>query len=190
MSNTFKYGLLASLGFIAYELIAWQTGLNSHHISLGYGLGYVTILIPIVILFVALRERRKSQAGWLKLREGVGTSFRVGLVMVIFTTLFMAIYITQLQPDYMEVRREHERKMYFDQLKVAYPTWTDEHARDVAVMQFPDETQTRVLLAYALLKMSTALLVGLVLTLILRKEQAPSQPQRTDSKGTPISSSS
>jgi hypothetical protein len=188
MSTTFKYGLLAAFGFIAYELIAWQTGLNSHNISLGYGLGYLTILIPIAVLYLALKERKTAQEGWLALREGIGTSFRVGLVMMVFTTFFMSIYITQIQPDYSEVRVEHERSMYFDSLKKQNANWTDDHARDIAIAQFPDTNQSRMLVSYALLKISTALLVGLVLTFFLRKEKPP-QPQRTDSNGTPISSS-
>lgn len=190
MSTTFKYGILAAIGFIAYELIAWQSGLNSHNISLGYGLGYLTILIPIAVLYFAIKERRTAQEGWLALREGIGTSFRIGLVMMIFTTLFMSLYITQIQPDYAEVRLEHERSMYFDSLKGQNPTWTDEHARDIAVAQFSEASQGRMLSSYALLKISTALLVGLVLTFVLRKEKPPQpQSQRTDPNGTPMTSS-
>lgn len=191
MSTTFKYGIIAAFAYIGYELLAWQTGLNSYNISLGYGLGYLTILIPIVVLYLAIKERRAEQQGWLALREGIGTSFRIGLVMMVFTTLFMSVYITKLQPDYAEIRLEHERSIYFDQLKGQNPNWTDAHAREVAVVQFPDTSSGRMLVSYALLKLSTALLIGLVLTFILRKEKPPqAQPQRTDSNGTPINSSS
>ncbi len=171
MSSTFKYGLIAAFGYIAYELIAWATGLNSHSIGLGYPLGYATILIPIGVIFWAIKERRRVQEGWLALREGIATSFRIGLVMTVFTTLFMSIYITQIQPDYAKLRLEHERSMYFDTLKSQNPNWTDQHARDIAVAQFPEASQSRMLVSYGLLKISTALLIGLVLTLLLRKEK-------------------
>jgi hypothetical protein len=191
MSTTFKYGLLAAFGYIAYMLLAWFYGLNSYNFDIGYFVGYATILIPIAAIYLALKERRKLQKGWLALREGIGTSFQIGLVMAIFTTLFMSVYITKIQPDYVEIRKEHERTMIFNQAKIKNPNWTDEHARDIAVSQVPDTSQGRMLVSYGLLKLSTALMVGLVLTFFIRREKPPQdQPQRTDSSGTPISSSS
>jgi hypothetical protein len=184
MSREFKYGLIIAGAYIAWELVAFFTGLHAEQIGPGILIDQFTFVIPAVTLFYALKAERIANEGWLDLRQGVGLSFRIGMVGAVFSTLFMALYLTQINPAYPTRLTEYKREVYMEQQRAQHPNYTQEHLRDDAVAKWPETRAPELLLSYGLLRLSSALLLGLLMTMVWRKEKPrdfSEEPQGQDS---------
>lgn len=108
MNTEVKYGLILGLGICAYTVLAHLLGFYTNNIAAGkYGDVAVT-LIPIVILFLAIREKR-DRNGALTILQGIKTGVLVALISFPISSAFLWIYHHYINPNWLEFILAHER---------------------------------------------------------------------------------
>ena len=170
MSSILKYGLITGIIYILWELLEYLLGLHGSKIAVGYYLAALIIVVPIVMMVLGIKAHRQELKGWLPLRKGIRAAFGISLISALMATTFMSVYTTAINPDYLDVRMEFERKAYFDKRKKQDATVSDNTARREAITQFPPYGIMQKMTSYFVLKLCTGLLIGLIITMWFRRE--------------------
>lgn len=102
MTITLLYGLYAAAVSIAMTLIIYFTGLWTSESSGWFGLvGYAFL---IFFIYLAARERKQEDYdGVMSYGQGVGTGVMVGLLSGIVAAIFMWLYLTVINPEFVDV---------------------------------------------------------------------------------------
>ncbi len=170
MNTAIKYGLVAGIAYILWELMEYLLGFHGPKISIGFYLAPLVVIIPVGVMILAIKARRRELKGWLPLRAGIQTAFVVSLVAALLATTFMTAYTTLINPDYLNVKVEFQRKAYFDKRKRQDPTVSDNTARREAITQFPVHGIPRIMASYGIVRLCPGLLIGLIITMWFRRE--------------------
>lgn len=101
MRTEVKFGLIFGLGICAYTLIGHLLGFYTNNIQAGKYSDVAIILLPIVILFLALRENRILN-GSLTLFQEIKTGLLVALVSYPISTAFLWIYNHYINPNWLD----------------------------------------------------------------------------------------
>ena len=64
------YGFLCGLAMSGWIMIEFLLGFHSTSFEIGRYSGYFSVIIPVVFIFVALRERQSQSKGILAVKEG------------------------------------------------------------------------------------------------------------------------
>lgn len=88
MNTEIKYGLILGLGICAYTLLAHVLGFYTTNIGAGKYGDVAIILLPLVVLFLAIREKRARQ-GSLTFLQGIKTGLLVALISFPISTAFL-----------------------------------------------------------------------------------------------------
>jgi len=108
MRTEIKYGLIFGAGICLYTLSAHLLGFYTTDIQIGKYGDIVIILLPIVVIFLAIREKRQVD-GSLSLFQGIKTGLLVALVSFPISTIFLWIYHHYINPNWLEFIIEYER---------------------------------------------------------------------------------
>lgn len=109
MKTEVKYGLVLGLGICAYTMLAHLLGFYTTNIRVGkYGDIAITLL-PIVVIFLAIREKR-ALLGTLTLLQGIKTGVLVSLLSFPISTSFLWIYHHLINPQWLENILAYERE--------------------------------------------------------------------------------
>ncbi|MFD2246979.1 DUF4199 domain-containing protein [Pontibacter ruber] len=114
-SVALKYGFVGALVSIVYTAVLMIAGAGTNK-WLG-GLGY---LILIVAIFVAMQQYKKQNAGFMSYGQGLGIGTLVSLIFGLLGGLFMFVYTTFIDPNYMagimdQQRMELEERGFSDE---------------------------------------------------------------------------
>lgn len=108
MKTEIKYGLIFGVSLSAYIMLAHVLGFYTTNIQSGkYGDIAVTLL-PIVILFLAIREKRR-RGGSLTVLQGILTGLLVVLISYPISATFLWIYHHFINPNWLEYIIAYER---------------------------------------------------------------------------------
>ncbi|HKR60083.1 MAG TPA: DUF4199 domain-containing protein [Pyrinomonadaceae bacterium] len=108
MNTEVKYGLILGLGICLYTVVAHLLGFYTTNIQTGKYGDIVISLLPIVVLFLAIREKR-SRAGSLTIFQGVKTGLLVALISFPISTAFLWVYHHYINPNWLEFILAYER---------------------------------------------------------------------------------
>jgi uncharacterized protein DUF4199 len=99
-----KWGIILGVTVCVWTLLLHVLGLYTTRLQLGQYADIVATVIPIVILFLAIRERRARNPGQtLTIGEGLATGVVTGLVSVPITAGFLWIYHHYINPRWMDL---------------------------------------------------------------------------------------
>ena len=100
MRTEVKFGIILGVGICVYTLIAHLLGFYTNNIQIGkYGDVAITLL-PVVVLFLAIREKRNLN-GSLTLWQGIKTGLLVALISFPISTTFLWIYHHYINPQWL-----------------------------------------------------------------------------------------
>lgn len=108
MNTEIKFGLIFGFGICAYILLAHLLGLYTTNIQAGKYADIVITLLPVVVLFLAIWEKR-ARRGSLSLLQGIKTGLLVALVSFPVSTAFLWIYHHFINPNWLNFILAHER---------------------------------------------------------------------------------
>jgi len=108
MRTEIKFGIIFGLGICAYTLIGHLLGFYTNNIRAGKYADVAIILLPIVVLFLAIREKRNLD-GSLTLFRGIKTGLLVALVSFPISTAFLWLYHHHINPNWLEFILNYER---------------------------------------------------------------------------------
>ena len=91
-------------------LAEYFLGFHTTSLDIGRYSGYFSFIIPVVFIFVALRERQSQTSGTLFLKEGINVGFRLTLISSIVLTVFLYLYNNHINPHWIDRMIEWQRK--------------------------------------------------------------------------------
>jgi len=91
-----KYGLIYGVVSLIYAFALFSSGLVTNP-----AMSVVSIAIGFGIIFLAIREYRKLNGGYLRLKQGVMIGLWVGLIAAVVSGLFSMLYNTLINPDFI-----------------------------------------------------------------------------------------
>lgn len=111
-----KWGLIASLITFLGTLTSKFTGLqNDFQEDLGWVSSLGSIVLVVSILYLAIREYRQDNGGYLAYSTGLGISSLTGVIAGLGGGLFNYIYMTFIDQGVMERQMELVREKWEEQ---------------------------------------------------------------------------
>lgn len=101
MKTEIKFGIILGLGICAYTMIAHLLGFYTNNIQAGKYGDAAIMLLPLVVLFLAIREKRNLKAS-LTLFQGIKTGLLVVLISFPISSSFLWIYHHYINPNWFE----------------------------------------------------------------------------------------
>src|SRR6267142_892662 len=108
MKPQLKYGLILGLAISAYIMTAHLLGFYTTNMQAGAYADIAVTLVPIAILFLAIREKRRHQ-GSLTVLQGISIGLLVVLISYPISTAFLWIYHHYINPNWFEYVIAYER---------------------------------------------------------------------------------
>ena len=108
MKTEIKFGIILGLGIYAYTMIAHLLGFYTNNIQAGKYGDAAIILLPLVVLFLAIREKRNLNAS-LTLFQGIKTGLLVVLISFPISSSFLWIYHHYINPNWFEFILDYEQ---------------------------------------------------------------------------------
>jgi hypothetical protein len=87
-----------------------MAGFHSTSLEIGRYSGYVAVIIPMVIIFTAMRERQTAIGSSLPWIDGISVGFRIAFFSALLLSLFFYVYNTYINPEWIERTVEWQRK--------------------------------------------------------------------------------
>ncbi|MEI7906819.1 MAG: DUF4199 domain-containing protein, partial [Bacteroidota bacterium] len=110
MNPEYRYGFLCGAGLSAWVLIEFALGFHTTSLEIGQYSGYFSIIVPIVVIFTALREQQSRSNGFLSVKAGINTGFQIAIFSAAIFSLFLFVYNTYINPDWIISMVEWQRK--------------------------------------------------------------------------------
>jgi len=104
------YGVLCALAMSLWTLLEYALGFHTTSPEIGQYSGFVTILFPIIFIYVAMDEYQSTTHMPLRFLDGINIGFRIALYSAILFTIFLLIYSTYINPHWIETTLEWQRK--------------------------------------------------------------------------------
>jgi hypothetical protein len=104
MKIAIKWGIILGAVICLWTLALHALGFYTTRLGAGQIADVVAIIIPIVVLFLAIRERRATNSGQtLTIGQGIVTGVMTGLVSVPITAGFLWFYHHYVNPRWMDL---------------------------------------------------------------------------------------
>ncbi|TAE69075.1 MAG: DUF4199 domain-containing protein [Bacteroidetes bacterium] len=153
------YGLITIVIFTIFDL----TGLSQTSVA------WFGFLVPLVVLYVGMQERKKMQEGFLTTSEGFFTGFSTGMIGSAVSNIFTIAYYHVLLPE----RKQNMLNLARKQIEEKYPDMSDKDI-DFAVSYSEYAFQPHILLLLGLLmSLIISSIIAGILAAILQKEKNP-----------------
>lgn len=97
LSVPIKFGLLISIGLIAYFLLISLFGAHTNP--------FYSLFNPVIVgigMFLAINHYKKKKGNKFKYQKGFTTGLISGFLATILFTAFFAFYATEIQPDFID----------------------------------------------------------------------------------------
>jgi hypothetical protein len=104
------YGMVCGAGMCCWVLFEYALGFHTTSLEIGQYSGYVAMIFPVVVIFVAMREHQSAVGVILPAVDGISIGFRIALFSALLLSLFFYIYNTYINPDWIELTVEWQRK--------------------------------------------------------------------------------
>ena len=108
MVTTLLYGLYTAAVAIVLLLAQYFTGLDKT--SAANWFGYLNLPFLAFFIYLAAKERKEEEfSGRLTYGQGVGTGALIGLWAGILTAIFMWLYLSYINPGFVDMIVERQR---------------------------------------------------------------------------------
>ena len=161
-SVALKYGFLGALVSVVYTAILMIMGAGTNK-----WLGGLAYLILIGAIIVAIQEYKKQNGGFMSYGQGLGIGTLVSLLFGLLGGLFMFVYTSFIDPDYMAGVMDQQR------IELEGRGFSDEQIDAAMAMgesfQGPVMTILSVMIGYVL--------IGFILSLIISAIMKNKRPE-------------
>lgn len=111
-----KWGLIGGLLSFLFSVITQYSGLaDDFSETLGWVSFLVSFVMNLTILFLALKEVRDSQAGFMSYSEGLGSSTLLGAIWGVVSGGFNYIYVSFIDDTVIQKQMDLARERLEDQ---------------------------------------------------------------------------
>ncbi|MEM6263564.1 MAG: DUF4199 domain-containing protein [Bacteroidota bacterium] len=155
-----KYGLIMGLVMAAYTLILSLTGQ-----SFNQTLGYVSYVIIIGVIFLAMREYKSLNEGFMTFKQGLGIGVLASLIGGTISSAFSFVYMTFIDPDFIAKLQEFTRSE-MEKNQDLSPAQVDQAMEMTSFMMTPGAMFVMGIIGSVIL----GLIVSLIMSAILKNE--------------------
>lgn len=110
MNLVYRYGILCGLALCAWVLIEFALGFHTTSLVIGQYSGYFSFIVPVVFIFVALREQQSKTHYILNTKDGINIGFQIAIISAALFTVFIYFYNNYINPEWIESMVEWQRK--------------------------------------------------------------------------------
>jgi Protein of unknown function (DUF4199) len=96
--TTYKYGIYLGLGLCLYTVFMWLTKLDMAHYHIGQYLDFAVILLPVFLIFIAIKQETKAYK--VSIVQRLGIAVFIGLIGYLIYDPFLYIYHHFINPDW------------------------------------------------------------------------------------------
>ena len=104
------YGILSGLGLSLWVLIEYALGFHNRYLEIGIYSGYISTIIPFIIVFLAFHNHQAVKNRKLSFIDGINIGFKIILVSSIILTVFFYFYNTKINPQWIELMVDLQKK--------------------------------------------------------------------------------
>ena len=101
MKIALKYGLLITVCFVAWVVIAHWLVPNPQSLLHSVGAGSFVNIVQILAIFFGIKARRDEDGGDLRFKDGIKTGVGVAVVYGLSASLFFVVEIIVLGPKWL-----------------------------------------------------------------------------------------
>jgi len=105
-----KWGALLGASVVVWTLALHALGWYTTDIAKGQVADQVAIILPVIAIFLALRERRNVAGGNLTIGDATATGVMTGAVSIPITVGFLWLYHNVINPRWLEYVVAYERQ--------------------------------------------------------------------------------
>lgn len=165
MKIEIKHGVICGTGVCAWILVEYFLGFHDEHLAIGKFTGYLATVIPVVVLYRALKEKRAQQPdGDLATGDGLKAGLVISAIAGVITTAFFWAYKHFINPGWLD------RALEFEKAQMAKAGATAEMIdRKVAVFNAMNSDEIQIVTGM-IGTMVMGLAISVVLTSILKKK--------------------
>ena len=109
MKPEIKYGIITGLLVCLWVMIEYFLGFHTTKFETGKYSGYFATIIPIMAIYLLLKQKREADNNTLTLKKGLRAGTLMSLITAIITTIFFFIYNHYINPNWMEFAMEWEK---------------------------------------------------------------------------------
>lgn len=109
-SSEILYGGFCGLAMSAWVLIEFTLGFHTTSPEIGQYSGFVSMIFPVVFIYVAMHDQQSFSGVPLTFLDGINIGFRIAFFSALIFTIFLLIYITYINPDWISTTIEWQRK--------------------------------------------------------------------------------
>ncbi|HKR07004.1 MAG TPA: DUF4199 domain-containing protein [Bacteroidia bacterium] len=124
MKPFLKYGLIAAATGILISMITFLLGLDKT--DTGEYIGYLNIIVMIVAMVMAIKEKREKElGGFIEFGQAFGTASMTILVASAITAVYTYLYVSVINPGFREytlqkqIAKMEEKGMSQDEIDTA-----------------------------------------------------------------------
>ena len=152
-----RYGLLTGLVSVIFSFILFATSLDQSPVR------WLGVAIVVGGMLLAHRQFKQQNGGFMGYGEGLGIGVLLSLVSGIISTLFSYVYITFIDPDYMNRVMETTRAKMEQQGNMS-----DAQIEQATAMVQKFSSGGWILLFGIIVSLVTGLLIALVVSAITK----------------------
>lgn len=98
LKRAIKYGIVMGICFCLYTTFMWLTKLDTKYLEIGEYLDMTIIILPIIVIFIAIKNEIKfSEVNILK-RIGIGLT--IGIISCLIYSPFLYFYHNYINPEW------------------------------------------------------------------------------------------
>ncbi|MBI3789714.1 MAG: DUF4199 domain-containing protein [Gemmatimonadetes bacterium] len=104
-----RWGAMLGVGVCAWTMVVHLLGWYSTDIAAGKKADQTALVLPVVALFLAIRETRRRQGGRLTIPQGIATGLVAGLASLPIAAPFLWAYHHWINPHWNDYLIAYER---------------------------------------------------------------------------------
>ncbi len=105
-----KYGLISGLVVVIYSLLLYLIGMDQNR-----GLGLISYLIMLVIIFLAVKAHRDQDLnGYITVGRSLGVGTALALISGIVMAIYLLLYFNVINPDFINESLRQTREALID----------------------------------------------------------------------------
>ncbi len=104
------YGSLCGVALSLWTLVEFLLGFHTTSPEIGQYSGFISIIFPIVFIYVAMHARQTDLNAPIPFLDGINVGFRIAFFSALIFTIFLFIYISYINPDWIATTVEWQRR--------------------------------------------------------------------------------
>lgn len=110
MNDEIRYGMMSGAGLCCWILVEFFLGFHTSILEIGQYSGYFSFLIPVVVIYVALKDQQRRFHGSLPIKVGINTGFQIAILSAFIYSLFLFLYNNYINPNWIDAMIDWQRR--------------------------------------------------------------------------------